>query len=285
MIFVGVYMKKRIMLLVCSFFIFFSILDVNALVNISDKYYVSDYSNILSNESEDYIIYNSNYLKNSFNSEIVVVTVSDLEGYSIEDYTDGIYEKFNIGKSTDEKSILILISKNDRQIRVKVGSGYSSYFTDYLIAQYIDDYFIPYLSDDDWNKGIINGYNAFYKTICNFYNIDTNSIVVENNNNFFYKHRVDLLLFGVIIIMFSFNYLYKFFIKKYCLKKKTEYYEEALFFIIVMVDVVCFYYAFIFDISYFLILFVSLILAVFGIANFNDDKIVGKRKNKKRKKK
>jgi len=275
-------MKKKLLLLIFSFFIYFSIIDVNAVVEKSNKYYVNDYGNILNNESEDYIVYNSNYLRNTFNSEIVVVTVSNLEGYSIEEYCEEIYEDFEIGDYTEDKSILILVSENDREIRVKVGSGYSNYFNESLITKYIDDYFIPYLRNDEWDKGIINGYNAFYKTICNFYNVDNNSIVVEDNNSFFYKHKVDLLIFGVIIIMFSFNYLYKFFIKKYSKRGKTEYYEEALFFIIIMIDVICFYYAFIFDILYFLILLVSLILSIFSVVSLNDVKVKKKRKVKRK---
>lgn len=276
-------MKKKLILILCSFLLLFSSIDVDAIVEFESNVFVNDYADILNDETEDYILYNSNYLKNTFDSEIFVVTIESLENYDIKEYSDEVYDKLSIGKNNSDKSILILLSESDREIRINVGTGYSYYFTDDLVTKYIEDYFMTYFEEGNWDKGIINGYNAFYKTICNFYDVDTSSIVVEDNGSFFYKHRVDLLLFGMIIIMFSFNYLYKFFIKKYIIKKKTEYYEEALFFIIVMIDVICFYYAFIFDILYFLILFASLMLSFFNVVGINDDNKKKKRNNKKKK--
>lgn len=273
--------KKKIVVLIISFFLLFSNLNVYAIVGVSDKYFVNDYANLLSNNTEEYIVNCSSFLKENVNSEIVVVTVNNLENISIEEYSDTLYEQYNIGDYTDNKSILILVSLEERTVRVKVGSGLSNYFTDNLINSYIEDYFAPYFKENNWEYGIKNGYSAFCKTICDIYGVDADSMIVENGGTFFYEYKVEILIFCILFVMFSCNYFTKFLVRKYKDKITTEYYEEALFYIVVMIDSFIFYYYLVFDIKYFLILLGFFVVSIIGCVDFDNTKKKKKIKKKK----
>ena len=59
---------------------FFTFLKVNALVEPTSDFYVNDYANILSPETEKFIMDNSVKLQEKTKAQIVVVTVKNLEG-------------------------------------------------------------------------------------------------------------------------------------------------------------------------------------------------------------
>ena len=58
-----------------------------AIVQPSYEFYVNDTANILSSDTENYIIDINKKLYQKTGAQIVVVTVKDLEGKSIEDYS------------------------------------------------------------------------------------------------------------------------------------------------------------------------------------------------------
>ena len=58
-----------------------------------------------------------------------------------------------------------------------------------LIDEYIDTYFIPYMERERWNEGILNGYKALYKRICEEYGIDASEMEVIDELDFLTKYK------------------------------------------------------------------------------------------------
>ena len=108
-------MKKLIYFII----LFLMIIPLNTLglVKQSDEIYVTDSAQILNNETEDYIVTYSEFLKENKNIDYYVVTVKSLEGISLEEYTDYIFDSFNM----NDLGLLIVISHDDRSIRIKAG--------------------------------------------------------------------------------------------------------------------------------------------------------------------
>ena len=71
--------------------------NVNALVKPTSNFYVNDYANILSDETEQYIMDKSVALHNIDGTQIVVVTVPNLEGRDLESYATELFRSFGIG--------------------------------------------------------------------------------------------------------------------------------------------------------------------------------------------
>ena len=88
--------KKIIIKVLLIFFIIFNLLPIKSLAIVSPtaEFYVNDYANLLSEETKEYIINTNVSLHNQTGAQIVVVTVENLEGNSLEDYaTEGIKAK------------------------------------------------------------------------------------------------------------------------------------------------------------------------------------------------
>lgn len=177
-------MKKYVYSLIIFLFLLFPIMSY-AIVKPTSSFYVNDYADLLSSETEKYILEKSVALHNTDGTQIVVVTVSNLEGMSIEEYAYKLFNSFGIGDDDKNNGLLLLLALEEREFRVEVGDGLGGILPDGKTGRFQDDYIIPYLSEDEWDEGIINGYDAFYSEIVKLNNLDieyNEPINVEDNS-------------------------------------------------------------------------------------------------------
>ena len=204
-------MRKHLIFL---FFLFLVIpLNVFSLVDKDENSFVVDQANILTDETIKYIDGNSNYLKESLSIEYYVVTVENLNNLSVEEYADKIYDKFDIS----EKGLLILVSTDDRKMRVEVGDELSDIVYPQIIDEYIKQFFMTSFKNGEWNEGIKNGYSAFYKLLCNYYDVDSSEIEVYKDG-FISKYKnyiIFLIIWIITVIGYIFSeYFFRLFLNK-----------------------------------------------------------------------
>lgn len=60
--------------------------------------------------------------------EIAVVVITSLEGQSVEEIPEKLFELWGIGKKGRENGLLLLWSTGDRRVRVEVGYGLEARF-------------------------------------------------------------------------------------------------------------------------------------------------------------
>ena len=63
-------------------------------------------------------------------NELSVVTIEDLKGDTIENFAVKLFEDWGIGKKDKDNGVLLLIAKNDRQMKIEVGYGLEGALTD-----------------------------------------------------------------------------------------------------------------------------------------------------------
>ncbi len=216
---------KKIILIITLLWSF--ILSPKAIVKPTEEFYVNDYANILSNEVEEYIITHSKELAASTKAQIVVVTVPNLEGEDLETYANKLFNYFQIGDAKENNGLLLLLALEEREFRVEVGYGLEGVLTDGLTGRYQDEYIIPYLKDDNWNEGIKNGYAAFYKKICDYYQIATSESPIKvddkekKSDSEFALGIIVAISYGVLLGVLWENWRGK--------KKKTRKYHPFMF--------------------------------------------------------
>lgn len=192
-------MKKYIYFLIIFLFLLFPIKSY-AIVKPTSNFYINDYANILSSETEQYILEKSVALNNADGTQIVVVTVPDLDGMSIEEYAYGLFNSFGIGDDEKNNGLLLLLALEERKFRVEVGDGLGGILPDGKTGRFQDEYIIPYLSENKWDEGIINGYDAFYSEIIKLSNLDieyNEPVYVEEKNG----EEIHSILFMISIFV------------------------------------------------------------------------------------
>jgi uncharacterized protein len=128
--------------------------------------------------------------------QITILTVPDLQGYAIEDFSIRVAEKWQLGTKEKGNGILIIISKDDRKMRIEIGQGIEGDITDYDASLYIQKILRPAFKEGMFYEGL----DAVLSDISTRFNIK-----LENNNNKFIKKRtapINNNLFNLIFIIF-----------------------------------------------------------------------------------
>lgn len=142
-----------------------------AVVSPDAAFYVYDGAQVLSEETEQYILKTGQELESKTGAQIVVVTIPSLEGQSLEKYATELFRQWGIGDSKKNNGLLLLCAVEDRKFRVEVGYGLEGDLPDGKTGRMQDAYIIPLLREDKFDEGIKNGYSAFLQEVAEVYGI------------------------------------------------------------------------------------------------------------------
>jgi uncharacterized membrane protein YgcG len=91
-------------------------------------------------------------------TQIVVVVVNQLNGYTIEDYANKLYNAWGIGQGKDQNNgALLLVALVERKIRIEVGYGLEAKITDAAAANIIAEKITPSFKENKYFDGIRDG--------------------------------------------------------------------------------------------------------------------------------
>lgn len=114
--------------------------------------FVVDEANILTEEERDKLNEKAEAISSRFNSDVVLYTVRQYEGASVEEGAEIVYEKNNYGAGNDRSVIMLLLSFAERDYDI-MAHGYANLvFTDYG-KERLSESFKPHFKNDNWYKG------------------------------------------------------------------------------------------------------------------------------------
>jgi uncharacterized protein len=130
-------------------------------LNIPDpKGYINDYAEMISPDAQINLEAKCRSFEMTDSTQIVVITISSLEGEAIEDFGIRLAEKWKIGQAKKDNGAILIISKEDRRIRIEVGRGLEGVLTDLKAGRIIDNIIRPNFKAGDYDKGIISAVDA-----------------------------------------------------------------------------------------------------------------------------
>ena len=91
---------------------------------------VTDQANIISGPAKASIEAKLQNLEDKSGIQLVVATVSSLEGGDIESYANGLFRAWKLGMAKKNNGALFLIAPNERKMRIEVGYGLEGVLTD-----------------------------------------------------------------------------------------------------------------------------------------------------------
>lgn len=118
------------------------------------EFYVNDFADLIDEEAENNIInVNLNYENTEEKPQIVVATVPNLQGLDESKYAVELFEKWKIGNSEFNNGVLVLLSLEERRIKIEVGYGLEGAITDSEAGRILDKS-LDYLSEGDYSTGL-----------------------------------------------------------------------------------------------------------------------------------
>ena len=151
------------------FLVSFSILALPALSQTYPDHtslYVNDFADLIDPETESRIEDALQQVKADRGVEMTVVTINSRFDYgdspAIEPFATGLFNYWGVGDANRNDGIMILVARQDRDIRIEPGKGYPARFDDRVkrvkrVKRVIDHHFIPYFRKDEYAAGIEAG--------------------------------------------------------------------------------------------------------------------------------
>ena len=118
---------------------------------------VNDFAHILDETAEQQLVTIVNDVERQTKAELAIVTVTSLDGQSVEEYADGLFKAWGIGKKDADNGLLILVCPDERVMRIEVGYGLEGILPDGLAGQVIRNEFTPAFRDGNYPRGILDG--------------------------------------------------------------------------------------------------------------------------------
>jgi uncharacterized protein len=90
-------------------------------------------------------------------NQIVILTISSLEGESIEDFANKVFNEWKIGQKDKNNGVLIVVVPAERKMRIEVGYGLEGTMTDLSSGRIIRNIMAPRFREGDFDGGITDG--------------------------------------------------------------------------------------------------------------------------------
>lgn len=118
---------------------------------------VNDFANVIPPEYEQKLIQVTSELLQKTEVPVVVVTMPDIGGEDYNEYANRLYQAWGIGKKGEDRGVLIFVTAKERKMRIETGYGIEGLIPDGLAGEIRDQYMIPYLKQNRFGEGLLNG--------------------------------------------------------------------------------------------------------------------------------
>ena len=163
---------------------------------------VNDFAGIFSTTERDALEQKLLAYNDSTSTQIYVVTVNDLGGYPISEYSFRLGESWGIGQKTKNNGAVILIKPKTVDSRgeafIANGYGLEAYLTDAFTGRIIRDVMIPYFKENNYYGGVDAAADVVIKRLSGQFQDDEED---SQEGGGFSLLRFLLILFIIIFIL------------------------------------------------------------------------------------
>lgn len=136
-----------------TIFLFVSSLTVHAQSFPKPSGYVNDFAKLYSPAFVNDLEQDLSEFEASTSAEISVVTVENLQDTTIDEYSVKLFEEWKIGKEKSDNGVLLVIARDEREVRIEVGYGLEGVITDARAGRIIRDEIVPEFKKEDFEAG------------------------------------------------------------------------------------------------------------------------------------
>ncbi len=195
-------MRKRHYIWLISVLIFFLTAQAYGLEVPELKTRVNDYADILSSATENQLEAVLKDLEHTDSTQIAVLTIPSLEGENLEEYAIRVAETWKIGQERLDNGAILIVSKNDRKLRIEVGYGLEGTLTDLMAGRIIQQIIVPRFKTGNFDQGVTDGVQAMIQVVRGEFTASRDSRRPESRSA-----RGQASIFGLIVFFVLINML------------------------------------------------------------------------------
>ena len=152
-------------LLLLAIWLIVPALATAALPDHTDKFFVNDFADVLTEDEEETIYRLGRELYEKTTAQVVAVTVNTTDGEEIRQYGYQLATKWGVGDAEKDNGVLLMLASKDRKIDIEVGYGLEGALPDGKCGRILDHYAMPYLTVNQFGKGVSEAYRALINEV------------------------------------------------------------------------------------------------------------------------
>jgi uncharacterized protein len=126
---------------------------------------VVDQAGIIPAQTRAIVESKSKELEDKSGIQLVVATVSSLQGADIETFANELFRAWKLGEAKKDNGVLFLVAPNERKMRIEVGYGLEGTLTDALAKVIIATAVTPKFKAGDFGAGVERGVDGVIEVL------------------------------------------------------------------------------------------------------------------------
>ncbi len=123
---------------------------------------VNDFTNTLTAEQKFALEKKLVAYDDSTSNQVAIVVINSTNDYPIEDVALKILRNWGVGNKKNNNGIVLLVAKEDRQIRIEVGYGLEGAIPDITAGHIIDREILPNFKEGNFYRGLDEATSAIF---------------------------------------------------------------------------------------------------------------------------
>ncbi|MSR84725.1 MAG: TPM domain-containing protein [Candidatus Latescibacteria bacterium] len=107
--------------------------------------------------------------EDSTSNQVTLLTIPSLEGEGLESFRMRVVEQWQLGQAKKDNGVLLLVARDDPEVRIEVGGGLEGLLPDITCGRIIRNEIVPRFRDGDYEGGILRGTGAILAAIGGVY--------------------------------------------------------------------------------------------------------------------
>src|SRR6185295_2198295 len=162
---------------------------------------VHDEAKVLSQQTIDHLEQTLKIFEDSTTNQLAILIVPSLDGEVIETYSLRAAEKWKLGTKNNDNGAILVVSINDRKMRIEVGQGLEGPLPDAICNRIIRNEMAPKFRQGDFDAGVTDAMTAIMQAIKGEYKAEDQPKRRQGKGSAF----LTILIILVIIILRSRN--------------------------------------------------------------------------------
>lgn len=156
---------------------------------------VNDYAGLITSSMEEVLETLLEEHEKDTSNQIAIATFLSLDGNSIEDLSYRLATQWKLGQKDKNNGVLLIVSRDDRKLRIEVGYGLEASLTDAKCRMIIENEIKPFFKSGNYDDGFNAGIHAIIAVIKKEYQPSSNT---SSSSSLF-----PFLFFFLLFLIFS----------------------------------------------------------------------------------
>ncbi len=142
--------------------------------------HVNDFADMLTQTEEQRLETKLRNYRDTTTTVIAIATLNNLQGYPVEEIGTRLFNNWNLWEGDKDNGILILIAKDERQMRIEVGYGLEGAVPDVMAGRIIREILTPRFKQGQFYTGLDVASSAVIQLASGEY---TGQLTAENSSS------------------------------------------------------------------------------------------------------